>query len=44
MNKDNSGGIIAFSIIVAMILLGANENGSLEGAKQDILAFLEIFK
>lgn len=27
MNKGNTGGIIAFAIIVAMILLGVNENG-----------------
>lgn len=44
MNQDNTGGIIACAIIVAMILLGVNENGGLEGAKQNILAFLEIFK
>lgn len=44
MNQGNTGGTIAFAIIVAMILLGVNENGGLEGAKQNILAFLEIFK
>ena len=44
MNQGNTGGIIAFAIIAAMILLGVNENGGLWGAKQNILAFLEIFK
>lgn len=44
MNQGNAGGIIAFAIIVAMILLGVNENGGLECVKHDILAFLEIIK
>lgn len=44
MNQDNTGGIIALSIIVIMVLLGINENGGLKGAKQDILAFIEIIK
>lgn len=44
MNQDNTGGIMAFPIIAILVLLGINEAGSLEGAKQDILAFLEILK
>lgn len=44
MNQGNTGGIIAFSIIVILAMLGIDKAGGLEGAKQDILAFLEIFK
>lgn len=44
MNQDNSGCIIALSIIVILALLGVDKAGGLEGAKQDILAFLEILK
>lgn len=34
MNQGNTGGIIAFAIIAAMILLGVNENGGLWGGRQ----------
>lgn len=44
MNQGNAGGIIAFLIIVILVLLGIDKTGGLEGAKQDILAFLEIIK
>ena len=44
MNQGNTGGIIAFSIIATLVLLGIDKAGGLEGAKQDILAFLEILK
>lgn len=44
MNQGNTGGIIALSIIVILALLGLEESVGLEGAKQDILAFLEILK
>lgn len=44
MNQSNSGGIIAISILIILVLLGLDEVGGLEGAKQDILAFLEILK
>lgn len=44
MNQGNTGGIIALSIIVILVLLGIDKAGDLEGAKQDILAFLEIIK
>lgn len=44
MNQSNAGSIVAFTIIAILTLLGLNEVGSLEGAKQDVLAFLEIFK
>lgn len=44
MNQSNSGGIIALSIIVILALLGIDKAGYLEGAKQDILASLEILK
>lgn len=44
MNQSNTGGIIAFVIIVILALLGIDKAGGLEGAKQDILAFLEILK
>lgn len=44
MNQDNAGGIIALSIIVILALLGMDEAGILDGAKQDVLAFLETFK
>lgn len=44
MNQGNTGGIIAFAIIATLVLLGANENDGLEGAKQDILASLEILE
>ena len=44
MNQCNTGGIVAFSIIVILALLGIDKAGGLEGAKQDILAFLEILK
>lgn len=44
MNQDSTGGIIAFSIIVVLVLLGIDKAGGLEGAKQDILAFFEILK
>lgn len=44
MNQGNTGGIIAFSIIAILALLGIDEAGGLEGAKQDILTFLEILK
>ena len=42
MNQGNTGGIITLSIIVILALLGIDKAGGLEGAKQDILAFLEI--
>lgn len=44
MNQSNIGGIVAFSIIVILTLLGLDRAGGLEGAKQDILAILEIIK
>lgn len=44
MNQGNTGGIIAFSIIVILVMLGIDKAGGLEGAKQDILALLEILK
>lgn len=44
MNQGNTGGIIALSIIVILAMLGIDKAGGLEGAKQDILAFLEILK
>lgn len=44
MNRDSTGGIIALSIIVILALLGIDQAGGLEGAKQDILAFLEILR
>lgn len=44
MNQDNTGGIIAISIIAVIVLLGIDKAGGLEGAKQGILAFLEILK
>lgn len=44
MNQGNAGGIIAFSIIAILALLGIDEAGGLEGSKQDILALLEILK
>lgn len=44
MNQSNTGGIVGFAIVVILALLGINEAGGLEGAKQDILAFLEVFK
>lgn len=44
MNQGNAGGIIAISIIVIMVLLGLDKAGGLDGAKQDILAFLETLK
>lgn len=44
MNQGNTGGIVATSILIILALLGVNENGGLEGVKQDILAFLEILK
>ena len=44
MNQGNTGGIIAFFIIATLTLLSIDESGGLEGAKQDILAFLEILK
>lgn len=44
MYQGNTGGIIAISVIAILVLLGVDESGILRGAKQDILAFLEIFK
>lgn len=44
MTQGNTGGIVALSIVIILALLGINEAGGLEGAKQDILAFLEILK
>lgn len=44
MNQGNTGGIVAFSIAVILVLLGIHEGRGMEGVKQDILAFLEILK
>lgn len=44
MNQYSTGGIVAFSILIILVLLGIDEAGGLEGAKQDVLAFLEILK
>lgn len=44
MNQSNTGGIIALSIVIILTLLGIDEAGGLEGAKQDVLAFLEDLK
>lgn len=44
MNQGNAGGIIAFAIIAALVLLGIDTAGGLEGAKQDILAFINILE
>lgn len=44
MNQGNAGGIVAFSILVILVLLGIHEEGGLGGAKQDVLAFFEILK
>lgn len=44
MNQSNTGGIVALAIVIILALLGINEAGGLEGAKQDILAFLEVLK
>ena len=44
MNKGNTGGIAAFSIVVILVLLGIHEDGGMESVKRDLLAFLEILK
>nr|DAV49014.1 MAG TPA: hypothetical protein [Caudoviricetes sp.] len=44
MKEPNTGGIVGLSIVIILALLGINEAGGLEGAKQDIPAFLEILK
>lgn len=44
MKESNTGGIVALSIVIILALLAINEAGGLEGAKQDILAFLKILK
>lgn len=44
MNQGNTGGIIAFSIIVILVTPGIDQAGGLEGAKQDVLAFIESLK
>jgi hypothetical protein len=44
MNQGNTGGIIAFSIVVILVLLGIREDGGMESVKQDLLALLETLK
>lgn len=44
MNQGNTGGIVAFSIVVILVLFGIHEDGGMESVKQDLLAFLEILK
>ena len=44
MNQSNTGGIIALSIVIILTMLCIDKMGGMEGAKQDILAFLEILK
>lgn len=44
MNKGNTGGIVAFSIVVILVLLGIHEGRGMESVKQDLLALLEILK
>lgn len=44
MNQGNTGGIVAFSIVVTLVLLGIHESHGMEGVKQDLLALLEILK
>lgn len=44
MNQGNTGGIVAFSIVAILVLLGIHEGGGMESVKQDLLALLEILK
>ena len=44
MNQGNTGGIVAFSIVVILVLLGIHKGYGMESAKQDLLALLEILK
>lgn len=44
MNHGSTGGIVATSILIILALLGIHEEGGLEGAKQYILASLEILR
>ena len=44
MKEPNTCGIVVLAIVIVLVLLGINEAGGLEGAKQDILAALRVLK